>query len=317
MWMLRLVPANTALNFILFRKGAFVLSLLLVLASTTLFFTQGLNYGIDFRGGVMMELGAQKPIDLASLRAKLDKLNLGDVSVQYFGTTQNVLIRVEQQDAGEAIAAGVTENSVKAGGIGRTDAIIKKSLGSEYDYKRIEIVGPKISGELVRDGIVAVVVALCLMLIYIWLRFEWQFSLGAVVALVHDVVLTIGFFTITQLEFNLSIIAAILAIVGYSMNDTVVVYDRVRENLRKFKKMPIKELINLSINQTLSRTVLTSLTTLLVLFSLYFFGGQVIRGFTLAMIWGVVIGTYSSIFVASPILLFTGVKRDWEQAGKS
>ncbi|MFV2092741.1 MAG: protein translocase subunit SecF, partial [Hyphomicrobiales bacterium] len=212
-----------------------------------------------------------------------------------------VLISVCQQKGGDA----AQQNVIKR---------VKSVLGDSVNYRRVEVVGPKVSSELIRDGIIAIISAIMAVLIYIWLRFEWQFSVGAVAALVHDVILTIGLFSTLQLEFNLSIIAAILTIVGYSLNDTVVVYDRVRENLRKYKKRPLIELLDLSVNQTLSRTVMTSVTTLLALLALYVFGGEVIRGFTFAMIWGVIIGTYSSVFVAAPLLIILGVKRDWSKA---
>ncbi len=229
-------------------------------------------------------------------------MGLGDGQVQEFGSKNNLLIRAEQQSVGDQIQQKVVE-------------IVKNSLdsylSSEVNFRRTEVVGPKVSGELIQSGAIAILAAVFAMLIYIWFRFEWQFSLGAVVALIHDVILTIGVFSITQLEFNLPIIAAILTIVGYSMNDTVVVYDRVRENLRKHRSKNIIDLLNLSINETLSRTIVTSVTTLLALLSLFIFGGEVIKGFTFAMIWGVVVGTYSSIFVAAPLLNYLDVKREW------
>jgi preprotein translocase SecF subunit len=224
------------------------------------------------------------------------------VQVQEFGSPKNILIRVEQQAGGDKSQQNVV-NIVKTE--------LNSSLNSEVNFRRTEVVGPKVSSELIKAGIIAIVVAVFAMLIYIWFRFEWQFSLGAVIALIHDVLLTLGIFSLLQLEFNLSIIAAILTIVGYSMNDTVVVYDRVRENLRKHRKKEILDLLNISINETLSRTIMTSVTTLLALSSLYIFGGSVIKGFTFAMIWGVLVGTYSSIFIAAPLLNYLKVKRDW------
>lgn len=310
---LRLVPHRTDIRFIRHRTIAFAASALLMLSSVFLFFTSGLNFGIDFRGGTLIEIGTPAPADLGQIRSAVGGLALGDVKVQEFGTPNDVLIVIEAQqvsDASDTDAENAQQNVVD---IVRT--ALDEALGEGVSYRRIEVVGPKVSGELVVDGTIAVLAALALMLFYIWIRFEWQFSLGAVIALVHDVVLTVGMFSITQLEFNLSIIAAILTIVGYSMNDTVVVYDRVRENLRKFKKMELDELLDFSINNTLSRTVMTSVTTLLALFSLYFLGGEVIRGFTFAMIWGVFVGTYSSIFIAAPLLLITGVKREWSGLG--
>jgi len=298
---LKLVPDKTNVQFLNLRRSAFVLSSLLVVASLALFLVKGLNYGIDFRGGILIEVGTPEPANLSQIRGTLGALELGDVAIQEFGAPTDVLIRVERQE-GDATAQQVAVDLVKEA--------LSNEIGGDISYRRVEFVGPKVSGELIQAGTLAVVLAVIAMLIYIWFRFEWQFSVGAVIALVHDVALTIGLFSITGLEFNLSIIAAILTIVGYSMNDTVVVYDRVRENLRKYRRMELSELLNLSINDTLSRTTMTSLTTLLALLSLFFFGGEVIRGFTAAMIWGVLVGTYSSIFVAAPFLLVLGVERD-------
>ena len=305
MWTLKLVPAETKINFIRLHIASFIVSASLVIASLGLFFTQGLNFGIDFKGGTLIEIGTNGPADISDLRDIIGSLDLGEVQIQEFGSPEDVLIRIGEK----ADAADNAEN------LSAVDQI-RNALPQDVTFRRVEVVGPQISGELVRAGFLAVTVAIGLMLFYIWLRFEWQFSVGAVLALIHDIILTIGVFCLIQLEFNLSIIAAILTIVGYSMNDTVVVYDRVRENLRRFKKMPLSELANLSINCTLSRTVMTSVTTLLALFSLYMLGGEVIRGFTLAMIWGVFVGTYSSIFIAAPVLMYLGVKRDWSEAAK-
>lgn len=303
MYLLKIVPEDTKLRFIRLRTIAFALSAVLMVASVFLFLTRGLNYGIDFRGGTLIEIRVkQGPADLADLRAKLGGLGLGDVQIQEFGAPDEVLIRIGQQPGGEEVQQAVIDK-------------VKAALGDTVEYRRVEVVGPTVSGELIQSGTIAVLVAMFAVLVYIWFRFEWQFALGAVAALVHDVVLTIGLFSLLQLEFNLSIIAAILTIVGYSLNDTVVVYDRVREKLRKYKKMPLDELLDFAINKTLSRTVLTSVTTLLALLSLYIFGGEVIRGFTFAMIWGVIVGTYSSIFVAAPLLLLLGVRRDWSGLG--
>ena len=296
--------ARTAFRFLRYRILALSSSSALLLASVLLFFMLGLNYGIDFRGGVMMDIGTKGPADIGVLRSQIGALGLGDVQIQQFGEPDNVLIRVEEQQAeGEIEGEGAADLDVVT--------LIRDTLGDEVEYRRVEVVGPKVSGELIRSGTLAILAAIALVLIYIWFRFEWQFSVGAVLALIHDVVVTIGVFSFLRLEFNLSIIAAILTIVGYSLNDTVVIYDRVRENLRKYKKMPLEELLDLSVNQTLSRTLITSVTTLLALFSLYIFGGEVIRGFVFAMIWGVFVGTYSSIFIAAPLLLRLGVKRDW------
>jgi preprotein translocase SecF subunit len=305
MWTLKLVPAETKVDFIRLHIASFIVSISLVIASLGLFFTQGLNFGIDFKGGTLIEIGTNGPADIAGLRDVIGSLDLGEVQIQEFGSPEDVLIRVGEK-------ANATNNAENLSAVDQ----IRNALPQDVTFRRVEVVGPQISGELVRAGFLAVTVAIGLMLFYIWLRFEWQFSVGAVLALIHDIILTIGVFCLIQLEFNLSIIAAILTIVGYSMNDTVVVYDRVRENLRRFKKMPLSDLANLSINSTLSRTVMTSVTTLLALFSLYILGGEVIRGFTLAMIWGVFVGTYSSIFIASPVLMYLGVKRDWSEAAK-
>ncbi|RCL78126.1 MAG: protein translocase subunit SecF [PS1 clade bacterium] len=305
MWTLKLVPAETKVDFIRLHIASFIVSISLVIASLGLFFTQGLNFGIDFKGGTLIEIGTNGPADIAGLRNVIGNLDLGEVQIQEFGSPEDVLIRVGEK-------ANATDNAENLSAVDQ----IRNALPQDVTFRRVEVVGPQISGELVRAGFLAVTVAIGLMLFYIWLRFEWQFSVGAVLALIHDIILTIGVFCLIQLEFNLSIIAAILTIVGYSMNDTVVVYDRVRENLRRFKKMPLSDLANLSINSTLSRTVMTSVTTLLALFSLYILGGEVIRGFTLAMIWGVFVGTYSSIFIASPVLMYLGVKRDWSEAAK-
>ena len=305
MWTLKLVPAETKVDFIRLHIASFIVSISLVIASLGLFFTQGLNFGIDFKGGTLIEIGTNGPADIAGIRDVIGNLDLGEVQIQEFGSPEDVLIRVGEK-------ANATDNAENLSAVDQ----IRNALPQDVTFRRVEVVGPQISGELVRAGFLAVTVAIGLMLFYIWLRFEWQFSVGAVLALIHDIILTIGVFCLIQLEFNLSIIAAILTIVGYSMNDTVVVYDRVRENLRRFKKMPLSDLANLSINSTLSRTVMTSVTTLLALFSLYILGGEVIRGFTLAMIWGVFVGTYSSIFIASPVLMYLGVKRDWSEAAK-
>ena len=292
---LRLVPRDTRIRFVALTRLFIAVSLAAVVASAGLFLVRGLNLGIDFLGGTMIEVQTPGPADLGRMRGVLGGLGLGEVALQEFGAPDDVLIRVARQPGGEKAQMKAVE-------------VVKQALagmgGGAMRYRRVEFVGPKVSGELVEAGIIAVISAVFAMLVYIWFRFEWQFSIGAVLALIHDVALTIGMFSLTAIEFNLASIAAILTIVGYSINDTVVVYDRVRENLRKYKAMPMGDLLDLSINQTLSRTTMTSLTTLLALFALYFFGGEVIAGFTFAMIWGVVVGTYSSIFIAAPLLLW-------------
>ena len=293
---------NSKIKFLSLRKPAFILSLVLIICSVLIYSFKGLNFGIDFRGGTLIEVETSESENLSNLRSILNNLELGDIQVQEFGSAKNILIRVEQQAGGDQIQQNVV-NIVKTA--------LNTSLSSDINFRRTEVVGPKVSSELIKAGVIAIVAAVFAMLVYIWFRFEWQFSLGAVIALIHDVLLTLGIFSLLQLEFNLSIIAAILTIVGYSMNDTVVVYDRVRENLRKYRKKEIIDLLNISINETLSRTIMTSVTTLLALLSLYIFGGSVIKGFTFAMIWGVLVGTYSSIFIAAPLLNYLKVKRDW------
>ena len=297
---LKLVPVNTSIGFIRHRTVAMALSALLVVGAIVVFLANGLNFGIDFRGGTLIEASSESAVDLAELRGRLGALDLGEVQIQEFGKETDVLIRIAEKE-------GATDASNNLSAVER----VRAELSSDFDVRRVEIVGPQVSAELIQTGVMAVLAAIASMLIYIWFRFEWQFSVGAVLALVHDVALTIGLFALLELDFNLSILAAILTIVGYSMNDTVVVYDRVRENLRKYKKMDLAELLNIAINETLSRTVMTSVTTMLALLALYILGGEVIRGFTFAMIWGVIVGTYSSIFIASPLLMMLGVKRDW------
>ena len=296
MRLITLIPANTKIDFMSFRKVAIVLSLALCVASVGLFFVKGLNYGIDFRGGILMEIRTPEPANISQLRDTLGTLGLGEVQLQEFGRDTDVLIRIERQQGDESAQLAAV-------------AVAKTALGDSVSYRRTEFVGPKVGSELIEAGIMAVLLAMGAMLVYIWFRFEWQFGVGAVAALLHDVILTIGIFAALGLEFNLSTVAAILTIAGYSINDTVVVYDRVRENLRKYKQMPLRELLNLSLNDTLSRTLLTSGTTLLALLALYSFGGEVIRGFSFAMIWGIAVGTYSSIFIAAPLLIYMKLRR--------
>ena len=297
--LLRLVPRNTRISFLRVRRLAFAVSGFLGVASVGLLLAAGLNFGIDFRGGILIEVRTLDAVPVADMRAAVSGLGLGEVTLQEFGDARDTLIRIQQQPGGEEGQLAAS-NTVKAA--------LEASFG-EVDYRRVEFVGPKVSAELVRDGLLALGLALVAMMIYIWLRFEWQFGLAAVAALAHDVLLTMGVFALVQLEFNLSIIAAILTIIGYSMNDTVVVFDRVRENLRKYRTMHLIDLLNTSVNDTLSRTLMTSSTTLLALVALFVFGGEVIRGFTFAMIWGIIIGTYSSVFIAAPLLVYLGVQR--------
>ena len=298
---LRLIRGATEIPFMAWRRGALIGSAAAGALSLILVLVLGLNFGIDFRGGTMIEARTPEPVAISEVRGAVSGLGLGDVSVQAFGAETDVLIRVEAQP-GDGDAQMAVVETVR----GALEAAIP---GTEF--RRVEVVGPKVSGELIVAGALALAAAVAAILVYIWLRFEWQFSVGAVAALVHDVVLTVGVFALVRLEFNLSIIAALLTIIGYSLNDTVVVFDRVRENLRKYKQKPLEGVLDLSINETLSRTLMTSVTTLIALVALYLLGGEVIRGFTFAMIWGVVIGTYSSVFVAAAVLLGLGVTRDW------
>jgi len=298
---IRWIKQNTNINFLGFKKISIFFSFLLCICSIFSIFIFSLNYGIDFKGGTLIEIKSSSKIEISDIRSKLYGIGFEDAQIQTFGSDDTILIRIEN------------DNTIDGEADLNASKIIAKELGNLFLIQRTEIVGPKVSSELIQKGVLAIITAVSLMLFYIWIRFEWQFSLGAVLALIHDVTITIGLFSLFGIEFNLSIIAALLTIIGYSMNDTVVVYDRIRENLRKYKQMDLFELINNSINDTLSRTTLTSVTTLLALFSLYFLGGEVIRGFTLAMIIGVFIGTYSSIFVASQIILFLGIKRDWSK----
>ncbi len=306
---LRFVPEGTKFDFFSRWKLWLGLSALLMVVSFASFMVQGLNFGIDFRGGTTIRTLSAQTVDVGAYRGALEPLGLGDVTITEvfdptFGDDHNVaMIRIQAQDGEQSVTADMII-TVKAA---------LQAVVPDISFDSVESVGPKVSGELISSAILSVVLAIGAVLIYIWLRFEWQFALGAVAALVHDVILTIGIFSELQIKFDLAIIAALLTIVGYSLNDTVVVFDRVRENLRKYKKLSLAEVLNLSINETLSRTVMTSVTTLLALISLYVLGGDVIRGFVFAMIWGVIVGTYSSVFVASAILLYLGVKRDWSK----
>ena len=273
-----------------------ILSIAIVIISLFLLTFKGLNFGIDFKGGTLIELrSTDDRINVSSLRDNLNAINLGDVSVKKFGNDTDFLIKFE--------------NNSNKNVIEQIKVSLDKSFANQFDFRRVENVGPKVSAELLKSGVIAISIALILMLIYIWIRFEWQFSLGAIAALFHDVIVTLGMFSLLGLEINLSIIAAVLTIVGYSMNDTVVIFDRVRENLKKYSDIKIFELTNISINETLSRTLITSITTLLALFSIFFFGGEILKGFSLAMIFGVIFGTYSSIYIANTILVRLNVSQ--------
>ena len=274
-----------------------ILSAILIITSIILLIFKGLNFGIDFKGGTLIELrSSDNNINVSNLRDNLSQMNLGDVSVKKFGNDQDYLVKFENKDKRENVISEIKLN-------------LENSFGNNFDFRRIENVGPKVSSELLKSGILAISISLAVMLIYIWVRFEWQFSLGAIIALFHDVIVTLGLFSLLNLEINLSIVAAVLTIVGYSMNDTVVIFDRVRENLRKYSDIKIFELTNISINETLSRTLITSITTLLALLSIFFFGGEILRGFSLAMIFGVIFGTYSSIYIANTVLVRLNVSQ--------
>ena len=295
----KLFEPKEEIQFMAFSQPCLIGSIAAIILSIALWASFGLNYGVDFKGGSMIEVRSkQGPADIGALRNAVGALGLGSVQIQAFGSDRDVLIRVEQQKGGDEA---------------QQDALAKvlSAIGDGYEERRKEVVGPTVSSELRTTGLIAVLCSIIAIICYVWFRFEWQFAIGAVVALIHDVIITIGVFSLLQLEFDLSTVAALLTILGYSVNDTVVVSDRIRENLRKYKKMELPQLLNMSINQTLARTLMTSLTTLVVLLALYVLGGEVIRNFSFAMVFGVIIGTYSSIFVAAPLLARLGVKRDW------
>ena len=296
--LLRIVPDDTKFHFMDFRRISFPLSALLSIVAIVLFFHPGLNLGIDFVGGTLIELQTKEgPADLSKMRATLTALNLGDIQLQSFGAPDNVLIRVAQQPGGDAAQQAAV-------------AKVRAALGANIEYRRVEVVGPRVSSELLSYGTIGIIVAIGAILIYLWFRFEWQFALGAMIANVHDLVLTLGFMALMQIDFDLTSIAALLTILGYSLNDTVVIYDRIREMLRRYKRMPMTELLNVSINATLSRSIITHLTVTLALLALFLFGGHAIHGFVTTMMFGVVlVGTYTSVFIASPILIYLGVGR--------
>ncbi len=295
------LPEKTNYDFIRQRFIAFGLTALIILGTAILLATRGLNFGIDFAGGLLIEVQTPGPANLAEMRSKLSNLELGEVALQSFGSDNEVLIRVQMQEGDDrAQMAALT--------------VVKEALGTGYDYRRTEVVGPKVGEELKTDAVLAVGLAVLAIAAYVWFRFEWQFGLGAIISTFHDVVATFGFFALTGLEFNLTSVAAILTIAGYSINDTVVQYDRVRENMRKYKKMPVPDLLNTAINETLSRTILTGGTTLLATVALYLFGGEVLEGFSAAVIFGVILGTFSSVYVAMPILLYFDIRKSQQQA---
>ena len=291
-----MIMLESKINFNKYFKIFNIISILLVFFSVIILLFKGLNYGVDFKGGTLIELRVQdQTIDISSIRQSFKKMNLGDVNVKKFGNKKDFLIKFEKKDEKNINFINDIKNKLVL------------DIGNSFSFRRVENVGPKVSSELLKSGVIAILMSLSAMMIYIWLRFEWQFSLGAIFALIHDVIITLGFFSILNLEINLSIVAAVLTIVGYSMNDTVVIFDRVRENLKKYSSKKINEITNLSINETLSRTIITSLTTLLALVSIFIFGGEILKGFSFAMILGVIFGTYSSIYIANPILEYLNV----------
>ncbi len=294
--MLRIVPDDTKFDFMRFRRISFPISAVLSIAAILLFFFHGLNFGIDFVGGTLIEVQSKTgPADLAKMRATLSALGLGDVQLQEFGAPTDVLIRVQQQPGGEQAQQAAI-------------AKVRQALGSDVEYRRVEVVGPRVSTELLAKSTLGLGLAICAILVYLWFRFEWQFALGAMIANVHDLVLTIGYMSLMQIDFDLSSIAALLTILGYSLNDTVVIYDRIREMLRRYKRMSTPELLNISVNSTLSRSIITHLTVTLALLALLLFGGHAIHSFIATMIFGVVlVGTYTSVFIAAPILIYLGV----------
>ena len=301
--MLRLISDNTSIKFIKLKLVTFSISTILSIASIFTVFFIGLNLGIDFKGGILLEVRTSSNITISSIRNEISDLNIGEISIQEFGKDSDYLIRIERQEGPDS-AQQIAVEAIKAS--------LDKAFAKDIEYRRLEYVGPTVSKDLVSDGFMAIIFAIIAMLAYIWFRFELPFAIGAIVALMHDIILTMGLFAILGLEFNLATVAAILLIIGYSMNDTVVVYDRIRENLRKFKKMNLNDLLDKSINETLSRTINTTVTTILALGALYLFGGQIIADFAFAMLWGIVVGTYSSIFIASNILVYVNVRRSKE-----
>ena len=296
MRLLRIIPDDTKFDFMRFRRISFPLSAVLSVLAIVAYFTLGLNFGIDFIGGTLIEVQSKTgPANLGDMRTKLNALQLGDVQLQQFGAPTDVLIRIPQQPGGEEAQQQAVSK-------------VRAALGPDVDYRRVEVVGPRISGELLTYGTIGLMLAILGILIYLWFRFEWQFALGAMIANVHDIVLTVGFMAVTQIDFDLSSIAALLTILGYSLNDTVVIYDRIREMLRRYKRMPMSELLNISVNATLSRSIITHVTVTLALLSLLLFGGPTIHSFTAAMTFGaVLVGSYTSIFIASPLLIYLGV----------
>ena len=298
MRLLRIVPDDTKFDFMRFRRISFPVSAMLSIAAILLYFFHGLNFGIDFIGGTLMEVQTKAgPADLGKMRATIGSLQLGEFQLQQFGAPDDVLIRISEQPGGDEAQQAAVQK-------------VRNALGNDVDYRRVEVVGPSVSTELLAYGTIGLVLAIVAILIYLWFRFEWQFALGAMIANVHDLVLTVGFMSLTRIDFDLTSIAALLTILGYSLNDTVVIYDRIREMLRRYKRMPMPDLLNASVNATLSRSIVTHVTVAMSLLALFLFGGQAIHSFTATMMFGVVlVGTYTSVFIASPILIYLGVGR--------
>lgn len=293
---IHLIPHDTKINFLRFHKVTFMISVIMVVGSILLIAIKGLNYGVDFAGGILMEVKTEGPADLGAMREQLSSLGLGEASLQEFGAPDTVLIRLQRQgEAQEAQIAAINQ--------------VKAALGSNVEFRRTEFVGPKVGAELIHDAVLATVLALFGIMAYVWFRYEWQFAVNCIVALFHDCITTVGLFALLGMQFDLNIVAAVLTIAGFSVNDTVVIYDRIREELRRYKKMPLKDLINLSINRTLSRTIMTSGLAFLSVLAILLFGGEVLRGFALAMSWGIIVGTYSTIWVATPMLIYMNLRR--------
>ncbi len=326
---IHLVPHDTRIDFMRFHRFTFVLSVLMMVASILLIAFKGLNYGVDFAGGILMEVGAPGPADLGEMRDKLSNLDLGEVALQQFGSADTVLIRLRYQEFTDADLQATRDQlkrerpgapedeltrlaGIKAEEAAQQRAVeaVKLTLGDGYSYRRTEFVGPKVGSELITDAILASVLAMLGIMAYVWFRYEWQFAVNCIVSLFHDCITTVGLFALIGWQFDLTIVAAVLTIAGFSVNDTVVIYDRIREELRRYKKMPLPELINMSINRTLSRTTMTSGLVFLSVLAIFLFGGEVLRGFALAMMWGIVLGTYSTIFVATPMLIYMNLRRE-------
>jgi len=326
---IHVIPPNTRIDFMRYHKITFAISVIMMVASILLIAFKGLEFGVDFSGGILMEASAPGPIDLAEVRSQLSELDLGEAALQEFGGPQNILIRLQhqeytEQDRAAAIAklrqerTGIPADELERLSYSQADQeaqqraieTVKSTLGSRYTYNRTEFVGPKVGSELIQDAVLATILALLGIAAYVWFRYEWQFGVNCVVSLFHDCITTVGLFALIGWQFDLTTVAAVLTIAGFSVNDTVVIYDRIREELRRYKKMPLGELLNMSINRTLSRTTMTSGLALLSVLAILFFGGEVLRGFALAMTWGIVIGTYSTIFVASPMLIYMNLRRE-------